>query len=205
MTALSLIPAAAHGAVLALGLIIPIGPQNLYVFAGGARNRTGFAFLVAAAAATSDMLLIATGVLVGAVPALQHSALKWSLICGGVSFMIVAGWRSWKTPSQCVAEDDPMDSRRRYQVLGAFCASLINPHAIMDTVAVIGTASLNYGDSERIVFMSACMSVSWIWFIGLARFGQKFGNLPGVARHVGKLGAIAMWISAVLVAMALWQ
>ena len=53
------------------------------------------------------------------------------------------------------------------QISFALSVSLLNPHAIMDTIGVIGTSAA-YDGSEKIAFTVATISVSWLWFIFLA-------------------------------------
>ena len=54
------------------------------------------------------------------------------------------------------------------QISFALSVSLLNPHAIMDTIGVIGTSASAYDGSEKIAFTVATISVSWLWFIFLA-------------------------------------
>lgn len=63
------------------------------------------------------------------------------------------------------------------QVLFAASVSLLNPHAIMDTVGVIGLSSLRYHGEEKVIFAVSCMLVSWIWFLGLSPIGRISGKL----------------------------
>ncbi|WP_307724718.1 LysE/ArgO family amino acid transporter [Sporolactobacillus inulinus] len=58
----------------------------------------------------------------------------------------------------------------------ALSVSLLNPHALLDTIGVIGTNALNYSGSEKWTFAAACASVSWLWFFGLAWCGRGVGQ-----------------------------
>jgi L-lysine exporter family protein LysE/ArgO len=62
------------------------------------------------------------------------------------------------------------------QIAFAASVSLLNPHALLDTVAVIGTSSLQYEGVERLYFATTTMAVSWVWFLGLAAAGSVVGN-----------------------------
>ena len=69
------------------------------------------------------------------------------------------------------------------QILFALTVSLLNPHAILDIVGVIGTSALKYVGTEQILFTVTCITVSWIWFFGLTLAGTVYEK----ARWHGKL------------------
>jgi L-lysine exporter family protein LysE/ArgO len=73
-----------HGAGLALGLILPLGPQNVFVFSQGAvQPRLARALSVVVAASLCDTLLIMLAVL-GAVEPVRE-------VLGKVSALIMWG------------------------------------------------------------------------------------------------------------------
>nr|WGE07400.1 LysE family transporter [Bacillus subtilis] len=77
--------------------------------------------------------------------------------------------------------------------------SLLNPHAILDTIGVIGTSSLQYSGLEKWLFIVACIAVSWIWFISLAIAGRLFQTIDTSGRLmliVNKCSAAVMWAAA---------
>ena len=77
--------------------------------------------------------------------------------------MGIMTWRAVPTDNRSV-DDDPWPVRR--QVKYALSVSLLNPHAILATVGVIGTTSLRYPDlPEKLAFTLACITVSWLWFV----------------------------------------
>jgi arginine exporter protein ArgO len=51
------------------------------------------------------------------------------------------------------------------QVQFTLLVSSLNPHAILDTVGVIGTSSLAYSGAERSAFAAARVAVSWVYFL----------------------------------------
>ena len=65
----------------------------------------------------------------------------------------------------------------------ACSVSLLNPHAILDTIGVIGTNSLHYEGEDQWIFTITCILVSVAWFHGLAIAGRLMGSLDpsGVA------------------------
>jgi L-lysine exporter family protein LysE/ArgO len=78
--------------------------------------------------------------------------------------------------------------------------SLLNPHAILDTIGVIGTSALAYAGNEKIVFALGCILNSCLWFSGLALAGRLFGNVPNAQRWLNRASALVMWVGAVWMA-----
>jgi L-lysine exporter family protein LysE/ArgO len=98
--------------------------------------------------------------------------------------------------------------RRKKQILFALSVSLLNPHAILDTIGVIGTNSLNYHGSEKVTFTGACISVSWLWFFFLAISGKTIGqiNQKGtLMTHINQLSALIIWAVAAYLIINLWK
>lgn len=186
-----------HGFVLAFGLIIPLGPQNVFVFSQGAtQSRFRDALPVVAAAGVADTALILLGVLGVSAAVVALPALKLVLVAFGVCFLLYAGIASWR-----LDPDDRQDTHAglglRARVMLALAFSLLNPHAILDTVGVLGPSSLAYEGAARAAFASACVAVSWAWFLGLASLGRMLESVTGLRRVLGRVSAVAMWASAV--------
>ncbi|SID18470.1 arginine exporter protein [Mycobacteroides abscessus subsp. abscessus] len=77
---------------------------------------------------------------------------------------------------------------------------MLNPHAIMDTIGVIGTSSLAYEGYEKVLFSAGCIGVSWIWFLGLAFAGRKLGQIDKNGKVLGlmnKISALIFWAMAI--------
>jgi L-lysine exporter family protein LysE/ArgO len=185
-----------HGFVLAFGLIIPLGPQNVFVFSQGATQPTfRRALPVVAAAAASDTLLILLAVLGVSAAVLAVPALKLVLVALGFTFLLYAGWIAWRTQPEG-ADDEHAGLSLRRRVLLALAFSLLNPHAILDTIGVIGTSSLAYAGGARSAYACACIGVSWVWFAGLALAGRGLESVTHLRRVLGRVSAVAMWASA---------
>lgn len=189
----------AHGFILALGLILPLGVQNIFIFSQGAlQNRLGGAVPAIAAAGASDTLLILAAVFGVSVAVLSFVWLKLALLGSGAVFLAYMGWVTWRTrPAMELASEGEAWPARR-QVIFALSVSLLNPHAIIDTIGVIGTSSLAYGGGALTAFTLACVLVSWLWFVLLAVAGRTMRSLDpsGVAlRLVNRASALIMWAS----------
>jgi len=195
-----------HGIVLAFGLILPLGPQNTFVLAQGASQPTLIRALPAVAAAgVCDTLLILVAVFGVSVAVLGVPWLRTGLVGGGIVFLIVVGALLWRNGASASSEDGATGAfSARRQVVFAASVSLFNPHAILDTVGVIGPSSLAYGTSERIAFTVACIGVSWAFFLSLAVVGRVASNVRGVRGLLRRGSAVIMWGTAVYLASILF-
>lgn len=190
-----------HGLFLALGLILPLGVQNVFVFNQGVlQPRFIRALPVIITASLCDTLLILVSVLGVSLLILGSFWIKIILIGGGFIFLIYMGWSTWNSKSSNEKEISANKFSLKKQVLFAATVSLLNPHAIMDTVGVIGTSSLKYQGEEKVLFAFACILVSWIWFLGLALVGRITGKLDKTGNFMSilnKISALVMWGAAV--------
>lgn len=193
-----MISAFIHGYLLSLGLILPLGPQNVFVFSQGATQpRFRRALPVVLAAALSDTLLILLAVLGVSVVVLTLAWVKIVLVIVGVGFLGYIGWLTWHADIASNEPDKVMQQwPLRRQILFAVSVSLLNPHAILDTIGVIGTSSLSYIDETRFAFTAACVFNSWLWFFALAVAGKLIGSTGSVRRVLNRVSAVIMWISA---------
>jgi L-lysine exporter family protein LysE/ArgO len=71
-----------------------------------------------------------------------------------------------------------------------------NPHALLDTVGVIGSNSLLYSGETKIWFTLAAILVSWVWFFFLAfagRFVQTIDSSGKTVYLLNKSAALIIW------------
>ena len=194
-----------HGIFLSFGLILPLGVQNVFVLSQG-MNQPRFIYALPAVitAACCDTLLIAAAVGGVSLLLLQYEFLKLVLTVLGILFMLYMGWVTWKSVPNTSEEVARSYSPGR-QILFAAGVSLLNPHAILDTVGVIGTSAAGYMGSERLIFTLACVLVSWVWFFALALAGRLMGGNKAMRYVVllNKTAAALMWGAAVYLVMRL--
>jgi L-lysine exporter family protein LysE/ArgO len=204
-----MISAFVHGLILAFGLILPLGVQNVFVFNQGAfHKRFRHALPVVLTASLCDTLLITLAVFGVSLVILGSFWLKTILLGAGVVFLLYMGWRTWKsTPANDNSEHKPGETfTPSKQIAFAASVSLLNPHAMMDTALVIGTSSLHYYGAEKFAFALAAILVSWIWFLGLAVAGRIMGELDQSGRMMkalNKISALVMWGAAVYIGISL--
>ncbi|RKJ61843.1 amino acid transporter, partial [Butyricicoccus sp. 1XD8-22] len=93
------------------------------------------------------------------------------------------------------------------QILFALSVSLLNPHALFDIIGVIGTSAIKYNGQDQLLFMVACIVVSWMWFFGLTISGAflKKMQIPNrVFILFNKLSALFIWGTAVYLLVGLF-
>lgn len=194
-----------HGIILAFGLILPLGVQNIFIFNQGVQQLNIWRCMPSViTAGLCDTLLIILAVSgVSALVSTIH-ALKLIVMTAGILFLLYMGWNIWSSKTHIQESVLTMTSKK--QIMFAASVSLLNPHAILDTVGVIGTNSLAYSGVDKLVFTLSCISVSWIWFIGLALAGRIVGkvNASGyIQQLINKGSAIIIWLIALYLASTL--
>ncbi|BAH45888.1 MULTISPECIES: LysE/ArgO family amino acid transporter [Brevibacillus] len=185
-----------HGFVLAFGLILPLGAQNVFVFNQGALQPTLLrAMPVVLTAALCDTLLILLAVLGVSLVVLTVTWLKTVLYVIGFFFLVYMGYLTWRSRPDTEAGEKERFSAKK-QIMFAASVSLLNPHAILDTIGVIGTSSLSYSGTEKWGFTVACILVSCFWFFGLSVAGRTAGRLDRsgkLQRGLNMVSAVIMW------------
>src|ERR1700690_1643897 len=117
-----------HGFVLAFGLILPLGPQNMFIFTQGATQKRWLLVLPAVVtAAVCDTLLITIAVLGVSTLVISLPLVKVLLGVIGVVFLIYIGWITWHSTAPSNGLTEGAASIRR-QIVFAMSVSLLNPH-----------------------------------------------------------------------------
>lgn len=197
-----------HGLLLALGLILPLGVQNVFIFNQGAIQPTIKKALPATiTAAICDTVLILLAILGVSLIVMQYDWLRLTLIIIGVIFLLYMGFQIWfaKSNSQSGAQSMQMSTKK--QIVFALSVSLLNPHAILDTIGVIGSSSLVYSGTDKMIFTMTCIFVSWCWFHGLCLAGRLLKKVDTSGKFLGilnKISAIIIWITALYMVKSLF-
>ncbi|HHT7189217.1 TPA: LysE/ArgO family amino acid transporter [Bacillus cereus] len=185
-----------HGIILAFGLIIPLGVQNVFVFNQGASQPNIWrAAPVVLTASICDTLLILIAVQGVSLVLLTFSWLTTTLYMVGFLFLLYMGLVIWRSdPSSDVKQETNMPLKK--QILFAASVSLLNPHAILDTIGVIGTNSIQYVGNEKWAFTFTTIIVSWIWFVSLALAGKFLKRLDSTGKTLillNKFSGLIIW------------
>ncbi|AFB21023.1 LysE/ArgO family amino acid transporter [Rickettsia canadensis] len=195
-----------HGIVLALGLIVPLGVQNIFIFNQGAKQPKFSKVLPSIIAASiCDTILICMAVLGISLLILEIPWLKLFIFIVGFIFLIYIVYNTWnQLPIDLTTNSQAFSTKK--QILFAISVSILNPHAIMDTIVIIGTSALKYNGSAKIIFTLTCILISWIWFFSLAVAGyniRKLNKSSTILMMINKIAAIIIWVVAVYIGVQL--
>jgi len=163
-----------NGLALSIGLIVAIGAQNAFLLNRALRNQ--HQYVLALFCSVTDASLICLGIFgMGSLVQAQPQLLLW-ITWGGVLFLLVYGALAFKSAAKNHTMEKE-DSARDYSLVKALVVaasvSLLNPHAYLDTVVLLGGISSQYVGSEKLWFGFGAVSASFIWFFGLA-FGARW-------------------------------
>lgn len=202
-----MIQATLHGLLLALGLILPLGAQNVFVFNQGANHKSLKKSLpVVITAGLCDTLLILLAVLGVSLILNHYPSLQLIVYIVGLFFLLYMAWSLWNEKPADATDQPPMSAKK--QIGFAMSVSLLNPHAIMDTIGVIGTSASIYSNDEKVAFTISTILVSWIWFISLALIGKFVGKVDKSGRFIlilNKLSSAIILIVAILIIKNIYQ
>ncbi|KGR82031.1 LysE/ArgO family amino acid transporter [Lysinibacillus odysseyi] len=196
-----------HGVLLAFGLILPLGVQNIFVFTQGVNQPSLTRALPAAiTAAVCDTLLIILAILGLSLIVLQFEWLRVVLLAGGIVFLFYMGKVIWSSGAANMKGEEALPMKK--QILFALSVSLLNPHALLDTIGVIGTSAIKYNRQELLYFTIACIFVSWAWFFGLSILGAS-AKMINISTRVfvlfNKCSALFIWGTAVYLITSLFR
>lgn len=194
-----------HGVLLAFGLILPLGVQNIFVFTQGVTQPSLLRALPAAVtAAICDTVLIVLAILGLSLIVLQFEWLRIILLVVGILFLLYMGKVIWSSKAMDISGKEALPLKK--QIVFALSVSFLNPHALLDTIGVIGTSAVRYSGQQLLLFTIACVFISWIWFFGLAVLGAtlKKVNIPSqLIILFNKCSAIFIWGTAIYLLISL--
>lgn len=169
---MSLAYAGVAGFALSLGLILAIGPQNVFVLRQGLLRSHVFA--VCLTCSVCDALFIVAGV-AGVGAALQAASwLERPLALGAAAFIAVYGFlrfRSSTRPSALTVDEEETASLWP-TLVAALGFTFLNPHVYLDTLLLIGGASTQFTGPSLVAFAGGAMTASFAFFFSLG-FGAR--------------------------------
>lgn len=156
------------GLVLGLSLIITLGPQNLFLIKQGARGH--HAGLSALVCFICDIILVTASVAGLHEILLLHPGLKIVMVWLGAAFLLFYAFKALYSALFTKKQDRQMSHSsphtRMQIIIMALGFSLLNPHAIIDTLVIIGSNSSQFPDHE-LTFLLGVLTSSLIWFSSL--------------------------------------
>lgn len=191
-----------EGFFLGLSLIIAIGAQNLFVLRQGIIGR--YLMTVACISAICDFVMIALGTLGAGSFIADQPLLRQFAVLLGVVFLCYCGLQALKNirDGRSVQALQATSGGLSYRqvIFHAMGFSLLNPHAILDTVILMGSISAQYGSfGERVNFATGAGVASVVWFFTLAYGARLLAPLfkkPSFAKGLDVFVAIVMFAIA---------
>lgn len=192
---------------ISAGLIMAIGAQNAHVLRQGLRREhVGMTILVCA---VCDALLILLGV-VGLGKVFTANP-DWMTIArlGGAAFLGWYGLRALLSAlkgnsMQVDGSDGQRKLTRTQALLAAAGFSLLNPHAYLDTVVLIGSVGSQQADALRPIFAAGAVTASFVWF-GMLGYGARMltpvFSRPMAWRVLDALVAAMLWSIALMLVL----
>ncbi|MCB1721791.1 MAG: LysE family transporter [Alphaproteobacteria bacterium] len=209
--AMALPDAFVSGIVLTAGLIIGLGPQNVFILRQGLRKR--FIGVIILTCIVSEITLVSVGALGIGNVLLTQSSWKTFIGAAGVAFLAGYGTVSFYMALKSVAGKDlspksagPQSLHTAVSMAAAF--AFLNPWALLDTVLIIGGYAAQFEHIEQtLVFVAGSWLLSSLWFAGLgygAGFLKKWFEKPLATRVIDFLAGAIMWAIAVKLADKIW-
>ncbi|QJI70872.1 LysE family transporter [Staphylococcus haemolyticus] len=162
--------------------------------------------LVVITAGLCDSLLIILAVVGVSLILMSFPILQMIVYIIGLVFLLYMAWTLWHEQSSDIDEQGGISPAN--QISFALSVSLLNPHAIMDTIGVIGTSASAYGGSGKVAFTVATISVSWLWFIFLSIAGRTVGHFDKSGHLLillNKISSIIILIVALMILQKIYQ
>ncbi|GAA4924832.1 L-lysine exporter family protein LysE/ArgO [Stackebrandtia albiflava] len=172
------------GLAFGLGLIIPIGAQNILVFSQGLALGMPRALWTVLATACCDTLLILAGALGANALLTQVPGLQAVLLAAGAVLLTYLGVKSLRAKVVHTDAAEAAITNPRQVITKAVAASLFNPHAIIDTVGILGAAIAAQSVAGRATFTMGTISASWLWFLMLAAAAAAMRHVLTPRRRV---------------------
>lgn len=168
-----------QGMALCASLIMAIGAQNAFVLRQGITRQ--HLFVAAMTCVTCDMLLMSAGIL-GMGKMLQTlPQLEVWMALAGAAFVFWFGWQSLKKafkPAALVMDANTQGvASAKGVILAALGFSILNPHAILDTVVLVGGIGAQQDPANQPMFLLGAVSFSGLWFFSLAFGASKLAPL----------------------------
>ena len=164
------------GLALGLALIMPIGAQNVFIINQGLTVGIPRALVAVGVAGVCDTLLIVVGWRTMHTVLESSPLTQGALLLAGVGFLACFGMRALTATAR--DHDDEAVGGPMAIARNTAAVSLLNPHAVLDTVGVIGAAIAAQEVAAQNAFAGGALTASWLWFLALAV------GAAGMRRHL---------------------
>lgn len=164
-----------EGFLLQASLIFALGAQNLYVLESGLRKNHYFA--VSFVCFVCDLTIIMMGVIGMAALLNEYPEIKVVFGVLGVGFLSYYGIAKIMAKGEQILLHETLDRSKtlKKSILSAVAFSVINPHAYLDGIVLIGGYSTKFHDIEQRLLIGLGASIySLVWFLLLSSASSKF-------------------------------
>lgn len=158
-----------EGMLLQASLIFALGPQNIFVLESGLKRH--YHLTVSFVCFFCDLTLIMFGVAGAATFFNKFPEIKILVGILGVGFLILYGIGKLTHDDQYHLEFEENGKRSCYKaaIMSAIVFSVVNPHAYLDGIVLIGGYSAKYTDlSLRLALGLGAAAFSLLWFLLLS-------------------------------------
>ena len=193
---------ALKGLVLMSSVIVAIGPQNAFLLRQAIRREQ--AWLVAGIFLFGDVTMTILGGFGIGQYLEQWALLKMLLTIFGALYVFWFGvgvLRKMRHPGGLKVESK---GKATHVIRKALAVTFLNPHAIFDTVILVGTIALQFAGADKKAFIGGAVAGSTIWFFGIAWIGQRLApylSRPKVWRVIDGIIVIVMFVMAATLAV----
>ncbi|CDG89235.1 arginine exporter ArgO [Xenorhabdus bovienii] len=189
-----------QGFFLGAAMILPLGPQNVFVMQQGSRKQ--FHLMSATLCATSDIVLITAGVFGGSALLGQSAFLLQAVTWGGVAFLLWYGWSAFRVALSAnieLSRSENIVQNRWRVIVTLFAVTWLNPHVYLDTFVVLGSVGGGLSSELRPWFTVGAATASISWFFALSILAAWFSpvlNQPRSQRIINLFVGCVMWYIA---------
>ncbi len=184
------------GYMIGFSLILAIGAQNAFVLRQGLKRQHVLAVCVTCS--LSEIVLVSIGVF--GFGRLTELAPWFSdlMLYGGALFLLVYGalcFRSAWRGSAGLQAEGAAETSLRATIFACLAFTWLNPHAILDTVVLLGALSAQYGEARGAFGAGAILAAgSFFFLLGYgAQFVAPFFAKPSAWRVLDVIIGITMW------------
>jgi L-lysine exporter family protein LysE/ArgO len=166
-----------NGLLLGLSLIIALGPQNVFLIKQGVRKN--HAMLSTVICFFCDLILICASITGLHELLLLRPVLQIWMMIFGCAFLLFYALKALKNAFRHSANavDHTLQPQNKTQIIFlALGFSLLNPHAIIDSLVIIGGGSSEYPDQE-LFFLMGVITSSFLWFSSLTFTARYFSDI----------------------------
>jgi L-lysine exporter family protein LysE/ArgO len=189
------------GLLFGLATAFPVGVQSFVVMNQGLRLGYPRVLTGIVTASLCDTLLIVVGA-AGASALLADADERVPVLLIGIAFLAIFGVLALRAPPEAEVGEVKSAGRPLAMIAQTVGVSLFNPHAVLETVGVLGGAIAAQTAENRIEFACGVIAASWVWFL-MVGFGasalQKRLTAPARLWMQRGSGVMMLALAAVLV------